>query len=259
MRLGMRQVWIVAMASFREGARKKFFLALGALCLLMLFFGLIFGRLSLDEAERLMINFGLAGAQLSLAAMALFFGGHIFAGDLERKALLTVLARPIRPSAFFLGRCLGAALLLLAQLGALGALFAALSVFLGGGLNLGMAAAFAGFFFESLALLAFALFFASYASPALSLIAGAALFAAGHFLGSISYFIKEGGEGAGASLALFALRGLPDLERVNWKPAAVYGDPVPFGEFASSCLYILLWAAFAASLGLAIMERRDYL
>ena len=122
-----------------------------------------------------------------------------------------------------------------------------------------MAAAFAGFFLESLLLLAFALFFASYASPVLALLAGGALFFAGHFLGSISYFIKEGGEGGAARLILFALRGLPDLERVNWKPAAVYGEPVPLGEFASSCLYALLWTAFAASLGLVIMERRDYL
>ena len=254
----MSRVWIVALNSFQEGVRKKFFLALGGFCLLILCFGLLLGRLSLDETERLTADFGLAGAQVSLAVMAALLGSHLISGDLERKILLTVLARPIRPAAFFLGRWLGGALLLLVSLAVMAALFAALFLFLKSALNASMAAAFAGFFLESLLLLAFALFFASYSSSLLVLPATFSVFFISHFLGSISYFLKEGG-GAAAHLMAGALRGLPDLERVNWKPEAVYGEPIPLGEFASSCLYILLWIAFILSLSLLIMERRDYM
>ena len=249
------RLFIVAFYTFLEGIRKKFLFVLGAVCIFILFFGVLFGQISLDEQTRLTINFGLASLQIGLVALALFLGTAFFCGDLEKGILLTIFIRPIKPSLFFLGRFLGLAALLLVSLMALFFLLMIFFFYLKIPLTLALGQALFGFFLESLFLLATVLFFSSFNSFLVPLYV-LGVFFIGHGLPSLLYALKENEK---FSLLSYFISWFPQLERVNWKSAVVYGDVISGQEFFFSSFYMIFWIGFMLLLSCWIFERKDFL
>lgn len=251
------RLFIVASNSFKEGLRKKFLLFLAAICFLALCMSLLLGQLSLNEQTRLTINFGLAAAQISLIVLAVFLGNNFISGDLEKKILLTIFVRPVSPTLFFLGRYIGLSLILfvsvLTFIIMLLGFFMALSI----PVTPTIFVAFFGLYLESLLILAFVLFFASYSNSFLVLCGSISIFIIGHFLNSLTYFAKDI-HGLGVFILKLPIYFFPNLERVNWKAAVVYGDRLNFAEVASSSLYICFWIVFILSISCIIFENRDY-
>ncbi len=253
----MKILSIVAFNTVREGLRKKFLMGLLAIGLLILCLSLLFAQLSLDDKGRLTVDFGLAAIQLLLTALSVFFGAGFIGGDLDKKILWAILTRPVRPSAFFLGRYLGLSFLLALSATALSLQAALFFWFLKIPIQTAFLYALFGFFLESLLFLAFVLFFSSFVNSFLVLFYCLSLFIIGHFLESLFYFIDKTPSVLSWILSQ-ALRFLPNLEKVNWKSAVVYQDTIAFSEFAGSSLYIIFWIGFVLSLALLIMEKREY-
>ncbi len=253
----MYPVFIVAINTFKEGLRKKFLLSLAIVCFFILCMSLLFGQLSLDEKIRLMINFGLVAVQLSLLILSVFLGNYFISGDLEKKILLTILVRPIRPAFFFLGRYLGLSFILFVSLVFLSSVLGLFFMYLQIPFSPTLIQSLFGLYLESLLMLAFVLFFASYSNSFLVLVYSFSLFLIGHFSSSLNYFIKEG-QGLWSFLGSKIFFIIPDLERVNWKSAVVYGDVLSLNEVFMSSLYIVFWISFVLSLACIILEKRDY-
>lgn len=252
----MRILFIITAQTLREGLRKRFLAGLWLACFLILCSSLIFAQISLDDRGRLTVDFGLSGAQILLAALAVFFGSGFIAADLDKK-LWMILTRPVRPSALFLGRYLGLSALLFLGWLALSSLLILFFFFLKIPIQPALFFALFGFFLESLLLLAFVFLFSSYVSSFLVLFYSLSVFVIGHFLESLFYFAEKAPPGLKIALTQ-AFRFLPNLEKVNWKSAVVYQDQIPFSELAFSSLYIFLWIGLALSLALLLMERREY-
>ena len=253
----MRVLFIVILNTIQASLRKKFLAGLLLTGFIVLCLSLVFAQLSLDDKGRLTVDFGLAAVQLLLAGLAVFFGSGFISADLDKK-LWMILTRPVRPSVFFLGRYLGLSVLLLGGLMALSCLLVLFFLFLNIPIQLILLYALLGFLFESLLLLAFVLFFSSYASPFLVLFYSCSVFIIGHFLESLLYFIEKA-EGPWQFILSQALRFAPNLEKINWKAEVVYQDHIAFLALAQSLLYISLWIGLILSLSLLIMEKREYL
>ena len=253
----MRVLFVIIANTIREGLRKKFLTGLVLTGFLVLCLSLLFAQISLDDKGRLTIDFGLAAVQLLLVALSSFFGTSIIRDDLDKKILWTILTRPVRPSTFFFGRYLGLSLLLFLGLTALSFLLIVFFIFLKIPVQLVLFYALLGFLLESLLILAFVLFFSSYASSFLVLFYCLSVFIIGHFLESLFYFIDKTPSVLAFVLSQIMLF-LPNLETINWKSAVVYQDPINFLEFFTAFLYIFLWIGFILSLSLLIMEKREY-
>ena len=217
----------------------------------------MFAQLSLDDKGRLTIDFGLASVQLLLMALTVFFGAGFIGADLEKKILWMILTRSVRPSVFFLGRYLGLSFLLSLTLVILSLLLILFFIFLKIPIQLILFYTLAGFLLESFLLLAFVLFFSSYANSFLVLFYSLSIFIIGHFFESLIYFIEKASSDLVYTLLKFFLF-FPNLEKINWKSAVVYQDKISFIEFAHSSLYIFLWIGLVLSLSLLIMEKREY-
>ncbi len=254
----MYSVFIVAINTLKEGLRKKFLLGLAVSCFFILGMGLLLGQLSLDEQVRLMINFGLSAIQLSLLILSVFLGNYFISGDLEKKTLLTILVRPIRPTFFFLGRYVGLSFILFVSLIILSSMLSLFFIYLQISFSRTLIQCLLGLYLESLLLLAFVLFFASYSNSFLVLVYSFSVFIIGHFLNSLNYFIGEG-QGLLSFLLSKVFLIIPNLERVNWKSAVVYGDKLSSNEVFMSSFYILFWISFILSLACIFFEKRDYL
>ena len=253
----MRVLFVIINNTIREGLRKKFLAGLLVTCFLVLCLSLLFAQISLDDKGRLTIDFGLAAVQLLLVALSVFFGTGVIRGDLDKKILWAILTRPVHPSTFFFGRYLGLSFLLFLGLAALSLLLLVFFVFLKIPIQLVLVYTLMGFLFESLLLLAFVLFFSSYASSFLVLFYCLSVFIIGHFLESLFYFIDKTPSTLSFILSQIT-RFLPNLEKINWKSAVVYQDQIHFLEFAMASLYIFLWIGFILSLSLWLMEKREY-
>ena len=253
----MRVLWVIVKNTIRQGLRKKFLVVLVAACFLILCLSLVFAQLSLDDKGRLTTDFGLASVQILLAVLSVFFGASFIGADLERKVLWTILTGPVRPSLFFCGRWLGLSSLLFLGWLALSSMLLLFFVFLKIPISLVFFYAIWGFLLESLLLLTFVLFFASYVQPFLVLFYCLSIFIIGHFLESLFYFVKET-KGALHSILLSILYSLPNLESVNWKSSVIYRDSIAFLEVAGLSLYMILWIGLVLSAALFIMEKREY-
>ena len=250
----MHPLFVVAFNTFKEGLRQKFLLSLCVVCFFILCIGLLLGHLSLDERLRLIINFGLSALQISLLILAVFLGNYFISGDLEKKTLLTVLARPIRPTVFFLGRYLGLSFILFVSLVLLSSMLVLFFIYSQISFHITLVPVLLGLYLESLLLLAFVLFFASFSNSFLVLVYSFSVFIIGHFVDSLNYFVEDGK--AGVLSKVFFL--LPNLERVNWKIAVVYGDALSLKEVFMSSFYILCWISFILSLACLFFERKDF-
>ena len=113
----VRTVLTIAALTLREASRRRVLLALAGLTTVLLgLSGWGFGRLgaesSLTSGETLLtasilLNLVMFGFSLIAALGTAFLAGPTLAGETESGIALSVLARPIRRSAFLLGKWLG--------------------------------------------------------------------------------------------------------------------------------------------------------
>jgi ABC-type transport system involved in multi-copper enzyme maturation permease subunit len=115
----VRSVLIIAALTLREANRRRVLLAVGVLtAVLLLLSGWGFSRLAGSGAggvtsgeERLtasvLLNLVMFGLSLIAALGTAFLAGPTLSGETESGIALSVLARPIRRSAFLLGKWLG--------------------------------------------------------------------------------------------------------------------------------------------------------
>ena len=253
----MRVLFIIFLNTIKQAFRRKFLVGLLTACFIILFLSVAFAQLSLDDKGRLTVDFGLAGVQILLIALAVVFGSSFISADLDKKILWTILTKPVRPAVFFLGRYLALASLLCLSGLALSSILIVFFLFLKIPVQLILFYALLGLLLESLLLLAFVILFSAIVNSFLVLFYCISIFIIGHFLDSLFYFIEKA---PGLLNAIFyqLLHLLPNLERVNWKSEVVYQDSLPFLEFAVSSGYIFLWISFVLSLALLIMEKREF-
>ena len=253
----MRVLFVIFFNTIKQAFRRKFLAGLLATCFVILMLSLALAQLSLDDKGRLTVDFGLAGIQILLGALAVFFGSSFISADLDKKILWTILTKPVRPAVFFLGRYLALSVLLLLAGLSMSVLLVLFFLFLKIPIQLILFYAVLGILLESLLLLAFVILFSSFVNSFLVLFYCAAVFIIGHFLDSLFYFIEKA---PGFLNAVFyqLLHFIPNLERVNWKSEVVYQDRLAFLEFASSAGYIFLWIGLVLSLAFLIMEKREF-
>ena len=253
----MRVLLVIFLNTIKQAFRRKFLAGLLAACFIILLLSLVFAQLSLDDKGRLTVDFGLAGVQILLAGLAVFFGSSFISADLDKKILWTILTKPVRPSVFFLGRYLALASLLCLASIALSILLILFFLFLKIPIQLILLYALLGILLESFLLLAFVILFSSFVNSFLVLFYCIAVFIVGHFLDSLFYFVKKT---PGFLNVIFyqLLHLLPNLERINWKSEVVYQDKLEFLEFTSSAGYLFLWIGLVLSLALIIMEKREF-
>ena len=131
----MRHLLAIALVTVREVLRRK-------LQINLLFFGLamvgathLAGRLTLGEGYRILADLGLTAMQLIGTLVAVFVGSNLVSGDIERRVLHPVLAKPVSRTAYVLGRYLGLAIVLTLNLAVMAGLFALVLAADAGGLQ----------------------------------------------------------------------------------------------------------------------------
>jgi len=245
----------IAAVTLRELLRRKVQVNLLVFGTLLVLASYVLSLLTLGFMHRVLADLGLSAMQLIGTLLAVFLGSTVVAGDVERRVLYPIVAKPVSRTEYLLGRFAGLAVALLLNLVVMAVALAAVLVFEAGSL-----ATLDRAFFAAVAMLgvqfvvvaAVAVLFSSVTSSTLAAIFTLSLAVAGQLTNEVRSLWKGGAELLG-TIVWYAV---PNLGALSLNESVVYRTAIPDGTLAAA-VYAILYAAAALALASFTFERRD--
>jgi Cu-processing system permease protein len=247
----------VASLTVRDLLRRRVLVVLAIFAVGMILLSFPLRELTIGQWRRLITDVGLGATDLSLTLIAILLGSTLIAGDLDRRTLYPLLAKPISRPAFVIGKFTGLALVVTGLAVGMGAgTLAVLFLARQHHFLMPVVQATGGIIATSLVMGGVTILFSSFTSVTLASTFGLAFGLVGHLTENLDYFASKAENGAGKSLAILA-RALPNLEKLNLKDFASYGEALPAGDFWLRMAYGMAYALVCVVLGSMIFSRRD--
>lgn len=246
----------VASVTLREALRRKVHVNLLVFGVLLVVASYFLSTLTLGQRHRMISDLGLSSMQLIGTLLAVFLGAGLIAGDVERRVLYPVVAKPVARSQYLLGRYLGLGAVLLLNLAAMAAALAAVLAAEAGSLaplDGPLLAAFAMIGVQLLVVGAVSVLFSSITSTTLAAIFSLSLALAGQLTNEMRNLWR----GEGAWLARVLWYAVPNLGALNLNEAVIYHRPPPASAWLAAG-YGLSFAAATLALACLAFERRDF-
>lgn len=249
------RTFAVAAVTLREALRRKLQVNLLLFAIFLLLVSAVVSSLTLGEMHRIAADLGLSAMEAMGSLLAVFLGASAVAGDVERRILYPVIAKPISRTEYLLGRYLGLAGTLLLNLAVMAVTLGAVLVLIDASLrplDLALLSAVAAIGVQLLVVTAVAVFFSSITTTTLAAIFALALTVAGRLSGDL----RSLWTGAGAEVGQALWYVLPNLSALTFNESVVYRTPPPAAAWLA-VPYALLYAAGVLALAAAVFERRD--
>ncbi|MBC7930114.1 MAG: ABC transporter permease, partial [Rubrivivax sp.] len=195
----LSRVATIARNTFREAVRDRVLYNL-VLFVLILTGGAIFlGELSAAQEAKIIVDMGLSAMLLFGVFISIFVGVGLVYKEIERRTIYAIFAKPVGRGEFLAGKYLGLCLTLAVNVAVMGAGVSLALLYVRGGwspLVLNIWPAIALVYVELMIVVAVALLFSSFSSPALSALLTFFVFVIGHFsaeLKALSASVSTGG------------------------------------------------------------------
>jgi ABC-type transport system involved in multi-copper enzyme maturation permease subunit len=251
----MSRVLAIASVTVREVLRRKVQVNLLFFGGILIVASYLVSELTIGEMHRILSDLGLSAMQLIGTLVAVFVGSSLVSGDIERRVLQPVVAKPVTRTQYLVGRYLGLAAALLLNLAVMAALLAAVLVYDAGSfrpLDRALLAAVALMGIQFLVVGAVAVLFSSVSSTTLAAIFTLAVAVAGQLTGEVRALWQ--GPATWVPRMLWYL--LPNLGALSANEAVIYRTPPPAQAWLAA-LYAMLYGAAALALAALAFERRD--
>jgi Cu-processing system permease protein len=251
----MRHALTIAGVTLRELLRRKIQLNLLVFGTVLIFASQVISTLTLGEMHRILSDLGLTAMELVGTLLAVFLGASLVAGDVDRRVIYPVVAKPVSRAEYVLGRYLGLVTALVFNL-------LVMAVVLGAMLALDARSlapidtpfvAAVGMLGVQLAVVgAIAVLFSSFTTTTLAAMFTVSVVVAGHLTNDMRALWK------GADWVAAAIwYALPNLGALSLNAAVIYRLPVPATAWTAAA-YGLLYAGAAIALAATVFQRRDF-
>lgn len=250
------KILAIAAVTLREALRRKVQVNLLLFGLVLVAASYLISTLTLGEMRRIIADLGLASMALIGSLLAVFLGASSIAGDVERRVVFPVVAKPVSRAEYVVGRYLGLACALLLNLAVMAAFLGATLAFDARSFRAvdGTFLAAVGMIgVQLLVVAAVAVLFSSFTTTTLASIFALAITLAGQLSNDLRTLWREGGATVGKVLWY----ALPNLGALNLNEAVVYRTAVPALAWTAAG-YGLLYAATVLALACVAFERRDF-
>lgn len=255
------RVWAVASNVFRETIRDRILYVIVFFALLLLLGARLLPDLSAGAEIKIILDLGLGVISLFGLVIAVFLGTSLLNKEIDKRTIFVLLAKPLGRAEFIVGKHLGLAAVLALLLGLMSLCFFgvvwAQRVPMGdiaGPLVLSVVFAY----LELLLIIAAALFFGSFASSVMASIFTFSLYLVGHFTQDLLKLGLIARNPSVEQITRVLYMVLPDLERLNLRNGAVYGQIPAGAELILSAGYGLLYTGLLLGLAVAIFGRREF-
>lgn len=254
----MREIWAIAINTFREAVRDKILYTLLAFALVMIGTSTVLGWLSIGQEIKIIKDIGLACIAVFGSLIAIFIGIGLVYKEIDRRTIYTIMAKPIHRFEFLLGKYLGLALTLFVNVGIMAAGLLALAWVAEGRPSPRLLLAVAMSFLGHLVLTAVAIFFSTFTTPTMSAIFSLSIFVMGSLSENLRLFASQFAGPALRRAVVALYYALPNLSNFDVKGAVVHGQPVPGSLLAFSVAYAVAYCVMMLLLSIGIFERRDF-
>jgi ABC-type transport system involved in multi-copper enzyme maturation permease subunit len=253
----MSRLVAVAANTYRETVRERVLYNLVFFAILLTLSGLLLGRLSIRQDEKILKDIGLAAMDLFGTLIAIFIGTGLVSKEIERRSLYPLLAKPLTRGEFFLGKFAGLAFTLLVNVGVMAAGLALTLLATGRRPDPALLGAVFPILLGLLLVVAFAMLFSTQTSSALAAVFTVGVVVAGRFADVVRN-MREVAPGVPPWLAEGLYTVLPNFRNFDFKDRVAYGDPVPGDVLAWVAVYGVVWIAIVLGLGLVSFRSRDF-
>ncbi|MFL6228353.1 MAG: ABC transporter permease [Pyrinomonadaceae bacterium] len=255
------RVMAIARNAFREAVRDRVLYNLVVFVLLLTAGAIFLGELSAAQEAKIIVDMGLSAMLVFGVFIAIFVGVGLVYKEIERRTVYAIFAKPVGRGEFLLGKYLGLCATLAVNVAVMAAGVVLALVYVRGGYDPLVARVFPAIalvFFELTIIVAVALLFSSFSSPALSALLTFAVFVIGHFSADLRLLASSNGTAAARALfgALYYL--LPNLSHYAYITDASHGATPAPSAFLAAALYALLYDAVLLSAATLVFNRRNF-
>lgn len=247
----------IGLNTFKESIRDRIFYSLLFFAVILVFFSIVLGKLTIGDPMKIIKDFGLGAISIGGTLIALFVGIGMVYKEMEKRTIYIILSKPLARWQFLLGKYLGLSLTILVEVAVMTILLFSLCFAYEQTLPWILLTAIVPIYIEILIILAFAVFFSAFSSPFLSGMFTLAIFIIGHFTQDLRLLAQASQDIVFKALADGAYYILPNLERLNYKTRVVHDLTIPVQELGLSFVYAVCYAALILIAAVFVFERRD--
>ena len=234
----MKPILIIAVNAFRETVRDKILYNLVLFAVGLILFSTMLGQWSVFAAQTVISDFTMAVMSIAGLLMSIFVGIGLIQKEIQRKTILTLLAKPLPRWHFIIGKYLGLLMVLALNLAVMTLCFFVVLLLNGGRPHASLLPAIYLIFMEMAVITAAALLFSAFSTPTMSALFTLGVYVAGHLAGDLlnhlAFIEKYGsrlpGEPAINPITEKLLKSvyyvIPNLENFNIRGRVVYDLPI---------------------------------
>jgi ABC-type transport system involved in multi-copper enzyme maturation permease subunit len=253
----MRRILSISLNTFRETLREKLLYNLLIFALLMIGSSILLSRLTLGDANRLILDLGLASINIFGVIIAIFVGIGLVSKEIDKKTIYTILSKPVPRYEFLLGKYLGLCMTLLVNTAIMVTGLLLVLKFMQVPIELVLFKSVLLIYVELLVVTAVALLFSTFTSSTLSAIFTLAIYVIGHLSADLK---NLGGKLDSVSRSvvntLYYL--MPNLERFNLKGQVIHQLDVGMTDMVLIICYGMAYATLVLLVATIIFQRRDF-
>lgn len=267
----MKSIFIIAYNAFRETVRDKILYNLVFFAILMIAFSLILGEWSVFARDLVIKDFALAVMSVSGLLMSIFVGIGLIQKEIQRKTILTLLAKPLPRWYFIVGKYIGLLMVLFVNVLVMTLVFFIVLLCIGIRPEPSLLLAIYLVYLEMAVLVAVALLFSSFSTPTLSALFTLGVYIAGHLSGDIVNhlkFIRQYGQRMEGNPMISPwmeklINGvyylIPNLENFNIRGRVVYHLPLGPHYVLFTTLYGLMFIGMYLLVASLWFNKRDFI
>lgn len=252
------KTFAVAANTFREARRDRAHWILILYTVVLLGGAFVLSPLALGEGYRVTRDLGLGAMSLVGVLLIVLVGSGMVQKEVERRTILTVLAKPIHRYEFLTGKFLGLLAMVAMIFAGMTGLLAALLFLREGRVDPAVLMAAFFTFFELAVMTAVVVGFSTFVSPALTGIFTITMFLMGHFAGDLLLFAERMGSKMVSWPAWSVYLMLPHLDTFNLRAEAAYGVLPPGEQVVRTVLYGVLYCVSLLAMGCVVFTRREF-
>jgi ABC-type transport system involved in multi-copper enzyme maturation permease subunit len=253
----LKRILAVGSNTFRETIRERVLYNLVFFALLMTLSGLLMGKMSIRQDEKIIKDLGLAAMDVLGTMIAIFIGVGLVSKEIERRSLFPLLAKPLSRDEFLIGKALGLAFTLLVNVLVMTAGLFLTLLFTGRALDLSLLKAIYAIYLGLVLVLSLSLLFSTVTSSAVASVCTFSMVVAGRYSDVIRN-MKQVAHGAPSALTDTLYYLLPNFQNFDLKNAVVYGLPVPWSLLAGITAYAAVYVAVVLLAALAVFRSKDF-
>lgn len=259
--MSLGRIFVMATNVFREVIRDRILYIIGFYALLMVVVMQLLPQIAASTEDKIFLDFGLAAMNVLGLIVAVFVGTGLVSKEIEKRTVLSLIAKPISRAEFIIAKHLGLSSVLALLVAVMTVIYLALLQFQGITYSLVSILLASVFLFLQLSLItAFALALGVFTSSVLATLLTFGVYLMGNFsqdLVNIGRISKNPGfERITQTLYLI----LPDLSRLDLKNLAVYGTqllPSPLTLLANAG-YGVVYIVLVLAIAILVFARREF-